>query len=427
MTSPPADPTTPPVPLGLVLAPVPVLRFDPSRVALADVLAPPYDVISPAARAELAARDPHNVVRLTLPDAPSPEEGYAQAAAALARWEADGVLVADEPALWVYEITSPEGHVLRGLVGGVGLAQPDAGIVLPHENTMAGPVADRLGLLEAVAADLEPIFLVYDGGGAASAAVAADPSEVTADLTVEDGSRHRLWAVRDAAQLAAVAADLLPRRAVIADGHHRYATYLQHQSRRHAEGRGPGPWDLGLTLLVDGSAYGPEVHPIHRVVPGLPADEAAALAGAGYRLAEVEVPDSDADLASTLAAAGPHSVVISDGVRAWLLDQSDPAGVAAAMPAERSAAWQDLDVAVAHRYLIGALWGLADDEEVVHFEHDVADALGAARASEGTALLLPPTPVQAVVDVAASGERMPRKSTLFTPKPRSGMVLRPHR
>jgi uncharacterized protein (DUF1015 family) len=105
---------------------------------------------------------------------------------------------------------------------------------------------------------------------------------------------------------------------------------------------------------------------------------------------------------------------------------TDPAKdqVDAALPAERSAAWRGLDVTVAHRLLIDRLWGLQDTEDVVGFEHDVPAAVAAARRTGGTALLLNPTPVEAVAAVAEAGERMPRKSTLFTPKPRTGLLIR---
>nr|MDT0667560.1 DUF1015 domain-containing protein [Micromonospora sp. DSM 115978] len=136
----------------------------------------------------------------------------------------------------------------RGLVGGIGLADPDAQIELPHENTMAGPVSDRLSLTRATQANLEPIFLVYDGGGPTSRIVAeVVTGPPTIETTTDDGVTHRVWAVSDPQTLRTIAADLLPRRAVIADGHHRYATYRQYQAERHAAGDGPGAWDFGLT------------------------------------------------------------------------------------------------------------------------------------------------------------------------------------
>ena len=109
---------------------------------------------------------------------------------------------------------------------------------------------------------------MYDGGGAASSAVSdVDDRPPLISTTTEDGLEHRLWAITDPGVLDAIAADLYPRRAVIADGHHRYANYLHHQADRHGARAGTGPWDHGLVFLVDATAFGPQVHAIHRVVP----------------------------------------------------------------------------------------------------------------------------------------------------------------
>src|SRR4051812_39309172 len=338
---------------------------------------------------------------------------------------ADGALVPDPtPALYVYE-EQADGHVQRGLVGALGLTPAEDGIVLPHENTMAGPVADRLALMAAVEADLEPIFLVYDGGGAASRLVAhADSGPPLIDTTSPDGIRHRVWAVTDAQTLAEVAADLHPRRAVIADGHHRYATFLRYQAEQTQRGRTPGPWDLGLALLVDGSAFGPQVHAIHRVVPGLPAAEAVDRAADGFRVQAVAAGIDEALDALGQAGRDGHAFVVSDGTESWLLTHPDPDQLDDALPADRSAAWRSLDVTVAHLYLIRRLWKLEDREDVVDFRHDVPAAVDAARSTGGCALLLNPTPVADVAAVAAAGDRMPRKSTLFVPKPATGLLIR---
>jgi uncharacterized protein (DUF1015 family) len=419
-----------PRPDGLVLAPFRALRFDPEQVDLARVLAPPYDVIDAAEQTELEARDPANVVRLTLPrDDAGPDSRYAAAGRQLAQWRDSGVLRADsEPALYVYEEhTSPaegDAHVQRGLVGALGLTPAEDGIVLPHENTMAGPVADRLALMGAVEADLEPIFLVYDGGGAASRLVAdIGSTSPSVDVTTPDGVRHRLWRVTDPGTLAEVATDLRGRRAVIADGHHRYATFLHYQADRHEAGDGPGPWDLGLALLVDGSAFGPQVHAIHRVVPGLSAADAAERARTGFRVDEVGGVEEACEALAKAGVSGA-SYVVTDGERSWLLSEPDAVGMSAALPSDRSKAWRLLDVTIAHLYLIRVLWGLEDREGVVDFAHDVPEAVELARAAGGCALLLNPTPVADVAAVAAAGDRMPRKSTLFVPKPATGLLIR---
>ena len=421
-----------PSPAGLVLRPFRALRYDPAVAGdLATLTSPPYDVIDADGVSALEAANERNVVRLILPR--EPEEGgadtdrYTAARTRLESWRQAGVLRPDPTAaLYVYEQHDPAtGHAQRGLLGALELTPPEDGIVLPHENTMAGPVSDRLALYTAVEADLEPIFLVYDGGGAASAAVAGvDAAPPLLDAELPDGLRHRVWALTDPAQLAGIAADLHDRKALIADGHHRYATYLQRQAARHAAGGGPGPWDLGLTFLVDATAFGPEVHPIHRVLPGRPAAELAEQAAKGMAVRELAGPGESAQ---ALAAAVGPAYVLTDGGRAWLLEQPDAEQVAAALPADHSEAWKALDVSVLHGYVVPALWGLADSVDTVGSEHDVPAAIAAALRTGGTAVLLNPPPVAAVAAVAAGGERMPRKSTLFTPKPRTGLVLRDYR
>lgn len=422
----PARPTLP-NPAGLVLAPFRALRYALVGPELAAVTSPPYDVIDEKQRARLEAADPHNVVRLILPrDDAGADSRYDRAARTLTDWRRDGTLCLDaQPALYVYE-ESVDGHVQRGLVGALGLTPPEAGVVLPHENTMAAPVADRLALTEATGANLEPIFLVYDGGGPAADVVrAAGDREPVVRATTDDGVTHLLWPLTDRNELTEIAADLRPRRAVIADGHHRYATYLQYQRDRHAAGAGAGGWDFGLALLVDATAFGPQVHAIHRTVAGLRVEVAAQRAAGAFAVRRL-----DADLGGaleTLRRAGESgpAFLLADRTSRFLLTAPDRTAVDRALPRGRSPAWRGLDVTLAHRLLISDLWGLPDAENVVGFAHDVAEALAAADRGAGTAVLLNPTPVTAIAEVAAAGERMPRKSTLFTPKPRTGLVLRP--
>ncbi|WP_261562645.1 DUF1015 domain-containing protein [Frankia tisae] len=448
-----------PVPAGLVLVPFRAARFSASGPALAALTSPPYDIIDDAERAQLQARDAHNVVRLILPG-----DDYDGAARTLQEWLDGGVLRRDDKAsIYVCE-EEQDGHVQRGLIGAVALADPEAGIILPHENTMAGPVSDRLALTRATRANLEPIFLLYSGGGETSRIVSelvTTPPQV--ETTTDDGVTHRLWAIDDPTVLTAVAADLLPRRAVIADGHHRYATYRQYQAERHAAGDGSGPWDFGLAFLVDATVSGPQVHPIHRAVTELGLAAAVRRAAAEFtvrRLAGPDVAGPDTagrapDVTATRsggepgsaqgpagrsgggvdpdhlldelakAGQGSHAFVVTDGTSAYLLTEPTAALLARSLPAGRSAAFRRLDVTVAHLALIVDVWGLADTVGVVDYHHDAPAAIAAAAAAGGTALLLNPTPVADVTSVAEAGERMPRKSTLFTPKPRTGLVLRP--
>jgi len=436
---------------GLELAPFRGVRYAQDRVTgLAEVTSPPYDVIFRDKEDQLMAADPHNVVRLILPlpHPGRPGEEYRDAANSLHQWLADRILVPDpEPALYVYEQAREGGDgggadLQRGLIGAVKLVPPQARIVLPHEDTSPGPVAGRLALMEATQANLEPIFLLYDGRGAAhgrdgAQAAAGAAARIVAEAAAaaplleartSEGTRHRLWAITDGEDLAAIAADLAPRQALIADGHHRYAAYLQLQERRRQVGDGCGPWDYGLALLVDSASYPPRVGSIHRVIPSLDVTDAAEHAAAAFSVRPL--PGGAGDVSAALAAlaeagdAGP-AYVLAGGDVAYLLTAPDLAQVRAAMPGEASAPWRALPAAILQRLLITRLWHLTDDDvsvQVVH--HDAQAAVQAAQATAGTAVLCNHMSPAEVYAVAARGEKVPRKSTSFAPKPRTGLVLR---
>jgi uncharacterized protein (DUF1015 family) len=446
---------------GLVLAPFRGVRYAEDRVSgLAEVTSPPYDVIASENEDQLLASDPHNIVRIIRPHQPAGAAGSAwdDAAADLRQWLEEAILVPDAgPALYVYEQLTPEaagrpGQLQRGLIGAVRLAPRDAGVIAPHEAVAPGPVRGRLRLMEATQANLEPIFLLYDGragpgagrrgagetgpgqaraGGSAATAIVTEVAQARPPLAqarTPDGIRHRLWAITDPAELARVAADLAPRTALIADGHHRYAAYLELQERRRAAGSGAGPWDFGLALLVDSAAYPPQVGAIHRVIPGLDPQRAARRAAAAFEVREL--PGGTAALAAALAelaAAGRDGVafLVTGGGRAYLLTDPDPAQLAAAMPEEPATLWRRLPAAVLRELLMGRIWQAADDEATVRAVHDPAAAVRAADEAPGTtAVLCAPMSAADVYEVAALGQIVPRKSTSFGPKPRTGLVLR---
>jgi uncharacterized protein (DUF1015 family) len=411
---------------GLVVRPFRGLRYDPARVSdLAAVTSPPYDVIDRDDAEHLAGLDPHNVVRLILPRAGtgSATDGYAQARAELDRWLAEGVLVRDEaPTLYVYEQAAP-GLLQRGLIAAVGLHDPTDRVVLPHEDVMPGLVADRLALMRATAANLEPILLVYDGGGDTARVVdEVCAGEPLLETTAEDGLTQRVWAVTDPGLQGRVARDLAPRQALIADGHHRYATYRRLQAEHHEDGDGPGDWDLGLAMLVDSTTHPLRVQAIHRVVAGLTLATAVEQAAGVFR-----VQEAGHDLATASsrlqAAAGEHPFVVTDGRSYVLLDDPDPSEVDVAMPGgDHSPDWRDLDASVLHALLLDRLWRV--DESRTSYSHEAAGAVREAGRVSGLAVLMRPVTVETVHALASRGERMPRKSTSFGPKPRTGLVLR---
>jgi len=455
---------------GLALEPFRGVRYAQEKVSgLAEVTSPPYDVIAHDTADKLLAADPHNIVRLILPrqDPGRPGGQYGEAARLLREWQDQGILVPDtQPALYVYEqstdgqapaadgglaISAPggpgPGSVLqRGLIGALRLAPPAARIVLPHEEVMPGPVAGRRQLMEATQANLEPIFLLYDGhdghddgdhhsGGGRSGSAASRlvddvartrPPLLSADTG--DGMRHRLWALTDPAEHASVAADLAPRQALIADGNHRYAAYLEMQAGRRAANGPANPWDYGLALLVDSAAYRPRIGAIHRVLPGLDPSDAVRRAKGAFTVRSL--PGGRAALPAALAtlaeaAQQGTAFLVAGSGEIHLLTDPDPAQLTAAMPAGRSARWRALAASVLQELLIARVWGIVDDERrvrVVH--HDAARAIEEADRASGTAVICTPLSQADVYAIAAHGERLPRKSTSFAPKPRTGLVIR---
>jgi len=426
---------------GLVLAPFRGIRYAPGRVSgIANVTSPPYDVISGSNLSRLRDADPHNVVRLILP---GDEADAAQAAAALLReWLSAGVLIRDRaPALYLYEQAAGDGSWRqRGIIGLVKLGSPQEAGILPHENVMPAVVAGRLELMAAAQANLEPIFLIYDHQRTASGASAGEPAVTAAEVidlvadrlpplvwvTTEDGVAHRMWRLTDPGQQATITADLTGRRALIADGNHRYAAYLDLQAQMRAAGRGAGPWDYGLAFLVDSVAYPPRLGAIHRVLPGLQPDRGAELAKAAFTVHDLPAGTGLDTALQQLAAAGRDGTafLLTGGTAFRLLSHPDPVQVAASMPAGVSAPWQSLDAAVQEHLLIGRLWGIADSERDVLIDHDAADTVLMAARLGATAVISNPPAFEAVIDLAAQGDRMPRKSTSFGPKPRTGLVLR---
>lgn len=418
--------TSGPVEQGLRLIPFRGLRYVPERVgSLSAVTSPPYDVVvRPDGLHHLESADPHNIVRLILPQADTAEARHRQAAETLSRWLTEGVLAPDPaPALYVYEQRNSE-ILQRGVIGALALSPAADGIVLPHEDVMDHVVEDRADLMRTMQAHLEPLLLTYRGDGTRTGTTAViermtDRPPLLA-TTTEDGFSHRLWAVTDPAERAEIEVDLSRQQALIADGHHRWATYLRLQREQAA----PGPWDFGLVLLVDTARYPLQVRAIHRLLRGLPVSEAIAALTGLFRVSEVDGPLPHAlDALAGAAAEGNAFLLAGDG-GFRLVDRPDPALLARTVPTGRPPAWRTLDATVLHSTLLDHVWRIPDAPEHISYIHDTAAAVEQAERLGATAVLMYPVREEVVRDLARQGVTMPRKSTSFGPKPASGLVLR---
>jgi uncharacterized protein (DUF1015 family) len=404
------------------------LRFDPAVVGdPGRVVAPPYDVVSPEARAAYEASSPYNMVRLVLAQNGDGGEAHDSVPALLARWAAEGALtLEDVPAVYLYEQTYTVGgerRVQRGVLAAVTLDDTRTRI-LPHERTMDAPVADRLRLLEATEANLSPVFGLYEGGGATAAVLDAMGAGIPAlDCVDEIGIGHRMWPVTDPDLIAAWRSEVGRHQLLIADGHHRYRTSLAYRDavRAARPGAAPGAEDAILMFVADTDAEGPSVLPIHRLLAGRDADAVVSAVADVFAAKPVEGP---AEAAALLATAPPDlpTFGLYGGGRTWVLTASDPA----ALEAEVGAGRAPLDVEVLHGPVLGTRAGVGDFSTEVVYEADLDRAVAQVDKGEfGAVVILRPVRVGSVFEIARAGGVLPQKTTFFYPKPRDGIVLRP--
>lgn len=438
------------------LRPFHALRYTDRAGDPADLLAPPYDVIEAPEARDLRSRSPFNAVRLVLPGG---DEPYAEAADRLRSWRRDGLLRRDgSPAVWIYgqsfEHRGRE-RTRHGIFGALRLSEFPEGEVLPHEETHRGPKEDRLRLMEACDAQLSPIFLVaQDPAGRIPALVErAVQGAPDLDARTPDGLRHRLWRVPSgglAEELCAAAGD---GPALIADGHHRYETALAMRRRRPDDPA--AAWTLAC--VVGRGDPGLLCLPTHRSLARAPAGPEGPIPGSGPPTAVDGESEREDAARGGGAATGAWRRLLEDSfeVRAVDLGRDEPeaaarraaeqgGGAMVAVPPEgsclrlrplrraREAAGLEPDLAdvppaVFDRLVLRPGFDreadAAVEEGLLSYHRDAADAVEAAGGS-GAAFLLPPLPVDRVLEVAGAGGRLPPKSTYFWPKLPSGLLFR---
>lgn len=415
--------------------------YNPAKVTdISRVVAPPYDVIDPPLQRILHERHPYNVIRLEL-GLDEPGDGplqnrYTRAAAWLRDWLANGVLVHDrEPAIYPYAIEyrsplDPAGappKTLKGFFATVELEEFGTGKIYPHENTRAAAKTDRLHLLEACRANFSAIFSLF-----------SDPRGIVVHLldksvnldrpriafTDDDGFRHRLWAITDRGVLDEIIAFMKAAPLFIADGHHRYETALAYRRRcRERAGATPGlqPYDAVLMLFASLEDPGLTVLPTHRVLttPVPPLPDVVRLLGETCNIEE-SAPESFLPALRSRGQTAPVFGLALPGAPRPLLLTVKPHH----RPGPAASARDRLDVSLLQTLVMNRLCPTESAQHTVIYTKDDREALDLVAQGKATAaLLLNPTKVSDVQAVAASGERMPHKSTYFFPKPLTGLVM----
>ncbi len=389
-----------------------VPRFEPFTAlryrtpVLDDVIAPPYDVLSATDREALAARDEHNIVHVDVPVGGA--DRYERAAATLADWIADDTLVADAaPTFTLYRMrfvdaTGAE-RQLVGVIGGLEVVDEGAGGVLPHERTTPKASTDRLDLTRATRSNLSPVWGLSLAGGLTD--LLADPAEPVGAVTV-DGVTHTVERVTDADRIAAITALVGSSDVLIADGHHRYGIARVYRDEiRDATGSRDTPAELTLTFVGELVADQLSVEAIHRLYTGITFERLREELAASFDLAPIDEPTP-----ATLAAMASDGFLVLVG----------PDGAERMTP--KAAAFEGVR-ALDGAWLEHALAGSAAEVSYQHGLDEVVDAVRTGAAAG--AVLIRPVSVAEIERTAREGLLMPPKSTFFTPKLRTGFVIRP--
>ncbi len=396
------------------------LRYQPLAAGLTDlsaVAAPPYDVIHDDERDVLERRDPHNAVRLILPRAEGNTDEYETAAAELAAWRADGVLATDDAAAFYgyrMAFTDSDGRnrVTHGIVGALELPEggPGTGDILPHERTIPRHRTDRLSLLRATRANLDPIWGL--SGATGLAAIVGDPDHDERTAVDPEGVRHAAWPITNPARVDAIRDAVGSGPLVLADGHHRFETACAYRAERPTDDPGA---DAIMALVVELADDELWVAPIHRLapepVPRARLEHAFTITPMGTNTGD----DVDA-LERAMADHGGMGLIDGDGL-ALLTPRAD---VVAPLLEVEPPEVRGADAAVFEVAVMPHLDGLP--LEYRSDAHAVADVV--RRGDAAAAFLLRPVSVADIRTASYAGVRMPQKTTFFAPKPRTGLVFR---
>ena len=397
--------------------------------SLADVLAPPYDVIDAGIRRELLGRSPFNVVEIDLPEGPGGRDQYEHAAETLEAWTLQGVLQADrEEAFWALEqeYEGPDGskHTRRGFLCRVRVTDYGPGLVRPHERTQPGPKEDRLRLTEATRHNLSPIFSLHEGNAWPHLASSCE-GEPWGEAQDANGTTNRVWRVSDPAAIEAVSGELRDSELLIADGHHRYET-----ARTYADAvGGEGEHRYTLMALVSLEDPGLTVFGYHRLLTdiGDPAKQEALAQALREHFEIEEVSLEELDPAGE-EGTGVFGYADAHFKRGYRLRLKDSAAVHAELDGF-SDAYKNLDAAILETLILrGALDMTPQDVEAkrgIAYTASADEAIGRLGNGADAIFLMRPTPVEDVRAVAAAGETMPPKSTYFYPKLPTGLVFNP--
>lgn len=410
------------------------LRFGSSEGELSKLVAPPYDVLSPAERDRYAAQHKHNIVHLTLPEHEADDRSkfvkYARSAALLAEWRREEVLKPEaKPAFYRYsqsfKVDGSEQPLLRTcLIALIKIEPYEKGVVLPHEETFPKHKEDRLRLLEATRSHLECIFgLFEDPDSLILKTIHEAPADGACEVKEAIGSSHYLEPITDEKSIGMLSSLLADKKVWIADGHHRYETAL---SFREAVGSRADrvAEDYMMMALASMSDPGLVLLPTHRIVHSLPydADEMLGRIGEQFHLEETHASRLMNEIEASHKAGKRAFGIATQGGHGYVATPKDEALVGQLLGDSGSKERESLDVTILHHLILERLLG-HKGVDGIEYTRNPREAEHAVDQGAAVAFLMNPPTVDDMRTIALGGEKMPQKSTYYFPKILSGLVL----
>ncbi|MBN1256604.1 MAG: DUF1015 domain-containing protein [Planctomycetes bacterium] len=428
------------------LSPFAGWRYNPDKVEVEKVVAPPYDVIDSAQQQALYARDPHNCIRIILgiehSDDSNTNNRYSRAAAHFTQWREEGTLYNDKSSIYLCEqefVFAGKTHLRRGFICRVLLEEFGQGSVFPHERTLSGPKADRLKLMQAFRGNPEPVFGFLSDDNQALVSLLNRLVDWKATLSVndDDDTATRFWVIDHDDKVHAVREAAAASQIFIADGHHRYETALNYRNEvrdaMQAAGQAPPPLgeldcDWILMMCVPITDQGLVIGPTHRLIHGIKGFDAEKLLTGCKEHFKVKKSSKKIIIDIISKSSGPPAFGLAIGKELYELTLKDDK-IMDLRAADKPEPWRKLDVSVLHLLILEDLLGI-DEEKLLRKENILylrSAEESFSRAVENNevqcAFLMRPTTMDQVRAVSHAGEVMPQKSTYFYPKILSGLVF----
>jgi uncharacterized protein (DUF1015 family) len=424
------------------------LRYAREKVGdLAQIITPPFDVISKEAQVRYYERHPYNVIRMELgrqePTDNDLNNVYTRTTVTLSEWRLQNILYQEAlPCYYLYQQRFTYGgqtFTRTSLLARVRLEPWSARVVLPHEHIRTKDKEDRLNLLRACAANLSPIMCMYEDPQQQIRQLLssyADNPEI--QIVDEVGEEHRLHPITDPELMMLIHNFFVSRQLYIADGHHRYTTALQYRDEVHQQRKELHPMDgvnFVLMALIDIEDPGWLVLPTHRILFDLSQDTLTTLSRQQleqyFKVQVIESQETSEQILANLAQAGQkHTSLVLKTQEQTLLLSINEQGKARMAQSGHSAAWNELDVAIVQTLILEEHLGLSAEDiaagRSIRYSHDMQETWQALQSQEAQAiLLLNGIPLRQVCDVAQADDRMPQKSTYLYPKLATGLVMNP--